>query len=88
MAAFAPAVLLYLASERMRSELLDRLNRDLHRQLRWGKSAENEVTHTRNVIKDVESIKKGAFLPLWQQPFVQTILYGVVALLQYLYLGT
>ena len=34
----------------------------------------------------VEANQKGAFVPFYQQPVVESSLYGVVALLQYLYL--
>lgn len=85
--ALVPALLLYRAGEKMRSGALDHLNQNLHRQLKKGDSAANEVDQTREAIKDIENIRKGAFLPLWHQPLVQTFLYGVVALLQYLYLG-
>lgn len=85
--ALVPALLLYRAGEKMRSGALDHLNQNLHRQLKKGDGAANEVDQTREAIKDIENIRKGAFLPLWHQPLVQTFLYGVVALLQYLYLG-
>ncbi len=85
--AVAPEFLLYRTGEKMRNGALDHLNRNLHRQLKNGDSAASEVDQTREAIKDIENIRKGVFLPLWHQPLVQTFFYGVVALLQYLYLG-
>jgi hypothetical protein len=39
-----------------------------------------------HIIDEVESNEQGAFVPLYQQPVIESSLYGLVALLQYLYL--
>lgn len=85
--AVTPALLLYHAAEGIRSHVMEQLNRELHKELLWGKSADRYVPRTREAIKNVEDMKKGAFLPLWQQPVVEMFLYGVVGLLQYFYIG-
>ena len=37
------------------------------------------------IIDEVEANEQGAFVPLYQQPVIESSLYGLVALLQYLY---
>jgi len=39
------------------------------------------------IIDEVEDNKRGAFVPLHQQPVAESSLYGLVALLQYLYMN-
>jgi hypothetical protein len=51
-----------------------------------GTTGEQGGKLTRQVIEDIEAVDKGAFVPLWQQPVVESSLYGLLALLQYLYM--
>ena len=37
------------------------------------------------IIDEVEANEQGAFVTLYQQPVIESSLYGLVALLQYLY---
>ena len=47
----------------------------------------SEVRLTRQVIENIESVSQGAFVPLWQQPVIESSFYGGLALIQYLYLS-
>jgi hypothetical protein len=51
-----------------------------------GAGGEAEVKLTSQVIEEIEGVSRGAFVPLWQQPVVESSMYGIVAVLQYLYL--
>jgi hypothetical protein len=51
-----------------------------------GKDHDVRVKQIQHVISEVEDNERGAFVPLYQQPVVESSLYGLVALLQYLYL--
>ena len=52
-----------------------------------GKDHDVRVIQIQHVINEVEANEQGAFSPLHQQPVVESSLYGLIALLQYLYLG-
>ncbi len=55
----------------------------------FGTGADQEIRakQMQHIIGEVEGNQKGAFVPLYQQPVIESSLYGVVALLQYLYLS-
>lgn len=85
--ALAAALLLYRAAERARTAGVNRLNRLVLQGLDKGASGEHEVRLTRQVIENIESVSQGAFVPLWQQPVIESSFYGGLALIQYLYLS-
>jgi hypothetical protein len=85
--AVAAALLLYRAAEQARIAGVARLNQLVLQGLDRGAAGEPEVKLTRQVIDDIEAVGKGAFVPLWQQPVVESSVYGLLALLQYLYLS-
>jgi hypothetical protein len=86
MLAMAAALLLYRAAEQARRASLTRLNRAVLKALDRGAGGEAEVKLTSQVIEEIEGVSRGAFVPLWQQPVVESSMYGIVAVLQYLYL--
>jgi hypothetical protein len=51
-----------------------------------GQGYELRAKQVQYIIDEVKANRKGAFVPFYQQPVVESSLYGVVALLQYLYL--
>jgi len=85
--ALAAALLLYRAAEQARNKGLARLHQLVLRGLDRGATEESGVKLTRQVIEDIEAMSKGAFVPLWQQPVVESSFYGLVAFLQYLYMS-
>lgn len=85
--AMAAALLLYRAAEQARHAGLVRLNQQVLQGLDRGAAGEPDVKLTRQVIEDIEGVSQGAFVPLWQQPVIESSFYGVMALLQYLYLS-
>ena len=85
--AVAAALLLYRAAEQARDAGVARLNHVVLQGLDRGAAGEPEVKLTRQVIEDIEAVGQGAFSPLWQQPVVESSMYGLLALLQYLYLS-
>lgn len=85
--AIAAALLLYRAAERARNASLARLNQQVLQGLDRGVAGEPDVKLTRQVIEDIEGVSQGAFVPLWQQPVIESSFYGVLAFLQYLYLS-
>ncbi|MDH5668264.1 MAG: hypothetical protein OEY86_09665, partial [Nitrospira sp.] len=84
--AIAAALLLYRAAERARQASLTYLNQHILKALDRGDGHDGNVKLTRQVVKDIEGVSHGAFVPLWQQPVVESSFYGVFAVLQYLYL--
>ena len=84
--AIAAALLLYRAAEQARQAGLARLNRAVLRGLDRGAEGDADVKLTRQVMEDIEAVGRGAFVPLWQQPVVESSFYGILAVLQYLYL--
>jgi hypothetical protein len=69
------AFLLEYGAKRMRGKASEQLGAEL-RALR-GKSDSNdnpEIKRLENLIKEIEGLKRGAFLPLFQQPWVEAIL--------------
>lgn len=85
--AIAAALLLYRAAEQARSKGLARLHQLFLQGLERGTTGELDVKMTRQIIDDIEAVNKGAFVPLWQQPVVESSFYGLLALLQYLYMS-
>ena len=85
--AIAAALLLYRAAEQARQASVARLNRAVLKVLDRGAACEAEVKLTRQVKEDIEAMNHGAFVPVWQQPVVESSFYGLVAVLQYLYLA-
>ncbi len=84
--ALMAALMLYRAAEQARHASVTRLNRLVLQGLDRGGDGDADVKVTRQVIDDIEAVGRGAFVPLWQQPVVESSLYGLVAILQYLYL--
>lgn len=84
--ALGAALLLYRAAEEVRNACISRLNRQVLQGLSLGQAGEADVNLTRHIIQSIEAVSQGAFVPLYQQPVVESSLYGFVALLQYLYL--
>jgi hypothetical protein len=85
--AIAAALLLYRAAEQARNMGLARLHQLVLQGLDRGTTGEQGGKLTRQVIEDIEAVSKGAFVPLWQQPVVESSFYGLVAFLQYLYMS-
>lgn len=85
--AMAAALLLYRAAEQARHASLRRLKHAVLKGLDRGAASDGDVKLTRQVIEDIEAVGQGAFVPLWQQPVVESSFYGLVAFLQYLYLS-
>jgi hypothetical protein len=85
--ALTAALLLYRAAEQARYAGVARLNHLVLQGLDRGAAGDSDVKLTRQVIEDIEAVGRGAFVPLWQQPVVESSMYGLLALLQYLYLS-
>lgn len=81
------ALLLYQAANKAKAAMLDGLSHQMVQALGLGKDHEIRVKQIQYVIDEVEENEQGAFVPLYQQPVVESSLYGLVAFLQYLYLG-
>lgn len=84
--AMGAALLLYRAAEEVRNACVSELNRQVLQGLSLGPAGEADVNVSRQIIQAIEAVGQGAFVPLYQQPVVESSLYGLVALLQYLYL--
>lgn len=80
------AVLLYRSASNAKAAMLAGLSRHMIRILGIGKDHEVRAKQIQYIIGEVEANERGAFVPLYQQPVVESSLYGLVALLQYLYL--
>ncbi len=85
--ALLAAYLLYQAASRSKGAMLDGLSRQMVQALGMEKDRDVRVKQIQYVIDEVKDNEQGAFVPLYQQPVVESSLYGLVALLQYLYLG-
>ena len=81
------AFLLYQSASQAKAAMLAGLNRQIGQTLGIGKDHDIRVKQIQHVISEVEDNEQGAFVPLYQQPVVESSLYGLVALLQYLYLS-
>jgi hypothetical protein len=53
--------------------------------LETGQDHDVRMKQVQFIIDEVEANEKGAFVPLYQQPVIESSLYGLIALLQYLY---
>jgi hypothetical protein len=81
------AFLLYQSASQAKVAMLAGLNRQMVQTFGTGKDHDIRVKQIQHVIGEVEANEQGAFVPLYQQPVVESSLYGLVALLQYLYLN-
>jgi hypothetical protein len=84
--ALSGALLLYQSADRAKQAVLDGLSKQMIQALGLGKDHEIRAKQVQYLINEVEANQKGAFVPFYQQPVVESALYGVVALLQYLYM--
>ena len=84
--ALSGALLLYHSADRAKQTVLAGLSKQMIQALGLGKDHEIRAKQVQYIIGEVEANQKGAFVPFYQQPVVESSLYGVVALLQYLYL--
>ena len=84
--ALSGALLLYHSADRAKRAVLAGLSKQMIQALGLGKDHEIRAKQVQYIIDQVEANQKGAFVPFYQQPVVESSLYGVVALLQYLYL--
>lgn len=84
--ALGGAYLLYHASDLAKQAVLSGLSRQLLQALGFGEEGDRRVRQVQHIIGEIESNQQGAFVPLYQQPVIESFLYGLVALLQYLYL--
>lgn len=85
--AVTAALLLSLAAEQARTKAQASLGKLHRRDVARGEDGKVQANLAAHVRDEIESIGRGAFMPLWQQPIVESSLYGILALLQYLYLG-
>ncbi len=83
--ALMAAFLLYQAASKAKAAMLEGLKRQMVKALEVGKDHDIRMKQIQFIIDEVEANEKGAFVPLYQQPVVESSLYGLVALLQYLY---
>jgi hypothetical protein len=84
--ALSGALLLYQSADRAKQGVLAGLSKQMIQALGLGKDHEIRAKQVQYIIDQVEANQKGAFVPFYQQPVVESSLYGVVALLQYLYM--
>jgi len=84
--ALSGALLLYQSADRAKRAVLAGLSKQMIQALGLGKDHEIRAKQVQYIIDQVEANQKGAFVPFYQQPVVESFLYGVVALLQYLYM--
>jgi hypothetical protein len=83
--ALLAAFLLYQAASRAKAAMLGALSRQMVQALGIGKDHDIRMKQIQFIIDEVEANEQGAFVPLYQQPVIESSLYGLVALLQYLY---
>ena len=79
------AYLLYQAASTAKAAMLNGLSRQMVKALETGKDHDVRMKQVQFIIDEVEANEKGAFVPLYQQPVIESSVYGLVALLQYLY---
>jgi hypothetical protein len=84
--ALLAAYLLYQAASQAKAAMLDGLSRKMVQVLGSGKDHDLRMKQVQFIVDEVESHEQGAFVPLYQQPVIESSLYGLVALLQYLYM--
>ena len=83
--ALLAAYLLYKAASNAKAAMLNGLSRQMVKALETGKDHDVRMKQVQFIIDEVETNEKGAFVPLYQQPVIESSLYGLLALLQYLY---
>jgi hypothetical protein len=79
------AYLLYQAASTAKAAMLNGLSRQMVKALETGENHDVRMKQVQFIIDEVEANEKGAFVPLYQQPVIESSIYGLVALLQYLY---
>jgi hypothetical protein len=84
--ALLAAYLLYQAASHAKAAMLEGLSRKMVQVLGSGKDHDLRMKQVQFIIDEVEAHEQGAFVPLYQQPVIESSLYGLVALLQYLYM--
>ena len=80
------AYLLYQAASNAKAAMLAGLSRQMVQTLGVGKDHDVRTKQIQHIIGEVEANEQGAFVPLYQQPIIESSLYGIIALLQYLYM--
>lgn len=90
--AIASASLLYLtavgAKRRILAPLQQQLNQAAASAHQAGSADQRSLDEAvRLLIKEIDGIQQGAFVPFYQQPMVQATLVAALAFLQYWYLG-
>jgi hypothetical protein len=65
--------------------MLAGLSRQMVQVLGVGKDYDVRTKQIQHIINEIEANERGAFVPLYQQPVIESSLYGLVVLLQYLY---
>ena len=83
--ALLAAYLLYQAASAAKATMLNGLSRQMVKALETGQDHDVRMKQVQFIIDEVEANEKGAFVPLYQQPVIESSLYGLIALLQYLY---
>jgi hypothetical protein len=83
--ALLAAYLLYQAASAAKAAMLNGLSRQMVKALETGQDHDVRMKQVQFIIDEVEANEKGAFVPLYQQPVIESSLYGLIALLQYLY---
>jgi hypothetical protein len=83
--ALLAAYLLYQAASGAKAAMLAGLSRQMVQALGTGQDHDVRMKQVQFIIDEVEANQQGAFVPLYQQPVIESSLYGLVALLQYLY---
>ena len=84
--ALSGALLLYKSADKGKQGVLVALSKQMIQALGLGKDHEIRAKQVQYIIDQVEANQKGAFVPFYKQPIVESSLYGVIALLQYLYM--
>ena len=80
------AFLLYQSASKAKAAMLAKLSRKMVQALGAGKDRDVTIKQIQHVIDEVEANEQGAFVPFYQQPVIESSLYGIVALLQYWYM--
>jgi len=80
------AFLLYQAASEAKAAMLAKLSREMVQALGASKDHDVKIKQIQHLIDEVEANEQGAFVPFYQQPVIESSLYGIVALLQYWYL--
>jgi len=84
--ALLAALLLYQAASKAKAAMLTGLSRQMVQALGVGQDRDVRMKQVQFIIDEVEENEQGAFVPLYQQPVIESSLYGIFALLQYLYM--